>query len=333
MKKVLLDSNKNYYKANLHCHTTVSDGRKTPQEVKDMYKEHGYSVVAFTDHDVLIPHPELADKNFLPLNGYEMEIAESGDLAPNEKKNCHLCFVALAPDNLTQVCWHRNNYLFANAVNCKHLVRFDETKPDFVREYTPKCINRIIKEGRDNGFFVTYNHPVWSFETFEEYGKYHGMNAMEIFNFGSAYWGYPEYNERVYDEILRGGERIYCISTDDNHFGPDSFGGFIMINAEKLEYKTITGALANGEFYASQGPEIYELWYENGKIGIECEPCAKIAMCTGIRATDVRYPEGDKPLTSAVFDVIEGCKYFRLTVTDSSGKHANTSAYFIDELE
>lgn len=49
MKKYLLPENMNFYKANLHCHTTFSDAKKTPEQVKDIYKELGYSVLAVTD--------------------------------------------------------------------------------------------------------------------------------------------------------------------------------------------------------------------------------------------------------------------------------------------
>ena len=42
--------------------------------------EKGYSIVAYTDHDILIPHPELAAENFLPLNGYEMEINDNNSV-------------------------------------------------------------------------------------------------------------------------------------------------------------------------------------------------------------------------------------------------------------
>ena len=34
MKKYLLPESGNFYKANLHCHTKVSDGAMTPEEVK-----------------------------------------------------------------------------------------------------------------------------------------------------------------------------------------------------------------------------------------------------------------------------------------------------------
>ena len=70
MKKYLLPESGNFYKANLHCHTVLSDGCLTPEEVKKIYKNEGYSVVAYTDHDILIPHhAELSDDEFLALNG------------------------------------------------------------------------------------------------------------------------------------------------------------------------------------------------------------------------------------------------------------------------
>ena len=46
----LLKKNGPWFKANLHCHTTLSDGNMTAAQVKDWYKSHGYSVVAVTDH-------------------------------------------------------------------------------------------------------------------------------------------------------------------------------------------------------------------------------------------------------------------------------------------
>ena len=35
---------------------------------------------------------------------------------------------------------------------------------------------------RDNGFFVTYNHPNWSREGYEQYSKYeHSWDAEQLF--------------------------------------------------------------------------------------------------------------------------------------------------------
>ena len=74
MRNYLLPKDGRFYKANLHCHTTFSDGRKTPAEIKELYARLGYSVVAITDHDLLIPHDELTDSNFLALHGFEIEV-------------------------------------------------------------------------------------------------------------------------------------------------------------------------------------------------------------------------------------------------------------------
>lgn len=76
MKKYLLPQTGNFYKANLHCHSTISDGSLTPEEIKKIYSDKGYSVVAYTDHDILLDKQHLTDKNFLALNGFEVEINE-----------------------------------------------------------------------------------------------------------------------------------------------------------------------------------------------------------------------------------------------------------------
>ena len=67
MKRYLLDPQKNCYKANLHCHSSVSDGRLTPEELKAAYKSLGYSVVAYSEHDIMVQNHHLRDEDFLPL--------------------------------------------------------------------------------------------------------------------------------------------------------------------------------------------------------------------------------------------------------------------------
>ena len=77
--------------------------------------------------------------------------------------------------------------------------------------------------------------------------------------------------------MIMGGERIFCIATDDNHNGRnDSFGGFTMIKADELSYKALTDALLAGNFYASEGPEIKELWYEDGRVYIRSSEEVKV---------------------------------------------------------
>lgn len=331
MRKYLLPHEGHFYKANLHCHTTVSDGKMTPEEIKAVYKSNGYSVVAFTDHDVLVPHPELSDEAFLPLNAYEMEINEHYPRKPGSK-TCHMCLIALEPDNVKQVCFHRSRYLPGNASNYLSRIKYDEKAPDYERKYTGECINEIMKKARDNGFFVTYNHPTWSREGHNDYDRYEFMNAMEVYNSECEVLGYFEYNEKDYDDMLLSGKRIYCVATDDTHNKEACFGGFTMIKADKLEYKTITDALLSGNFYASQGPEIHNLWFENDTLHIDCSEVKSIRFNTGIRKAKKFENLDGTPLKTAEFKVSPEDVYVRVTITDSKGKHAYTNAYFTDEL-
>ena len=48
--KALFKQDGNWYKGNLHMHTTLSDGKITPEEAYDIYWEKGYDFIAMTDH-------------------------------------------------------------------------------------------------------------------------------------------------------------------------------------------------------------------------------------------------------------------------------------------
>lgn len=335
MKRYLLPETGEFYKANLHCHTNVSDGKFSPEEVKAMYVKQGYSIIAFTDHELLIPHPELRDEHFLPLNSVEMDITERIPVGSNkyDKRTCHLCMIALEEDNVLQPCWHRTKYQWnENLKRYAPQVKFDENEPDYERVYTVRGVNDMIRRYREAGFFVTYNHPIWSLELPEDYLRYEGMNAMEIYNHSSYHVvGCDEYVPHIYDAFLRLNKRIFAVATDDNHSDRDACGGYVMIKAPALEYRDVTRALEAGYYYSSNGAEIKALWFEDGKIHVECAPASKIAFSSGVRRNrTVHSAEGT--LTEAAFDVIPEDKFVRITVTDKNGKFAHTNAYFTDDL-
>ena len=62
--KYLISPEKKQYKANLHCHSVLSDGKKTPEELKEMYKARGYSILAITDHERPREHQALSGKDY-----------------------------------------------------------------------------------------------------------------------------------------------------------------------------------------------------------------------------------------------------------------------------
>ena len=341
MRKYLLPSEGRFYKANLHSHTVLSDGRLTPEETKALYRSMGYSIVAFTDHDVMIPHNELADESFLPLIGVEYEINEFNSY-PGRRggKTCHICFIAPDADTVIQPNWNERYAYVGNASASAAQVKFDPDAPKLERDYSPEFINALVRDMRDRGFFVTYNHPVWSLENYNDYTAYNSFSAMEIYNFGAVIVGSDAYSPAIYDEMLRAGcGRLYAVAADDNHNkstqesgGGDSGGGFVMIKAEKLEYKTIMSALKRGDFYASQGPEIHELYVEDGMVHIKCSDASKIVYTNCSRASRVIFAKPGEPITEASFSIREHDGYFRLTVTDLLGRNANTSGYFLEDI-
>lgn len=338
MKRFLIPEEGQFYKANLHCHTTVSDGRRTPTEIKDDYMAKGYAIVAYTDHELMVPHHELSDDRFLAMHGYEMSVNSPGEVWGRQRV-CHFCLVATRKDVVRQVCWNRENRGYSGENHgpaydmAPSVVNFDENEPDYWRTYSGECISEMMQKGREGGFFVTYNHPTWSMEDYSNYMGYHGMHAMEIVNYGAFSSGYDDYNPRVYDDILRGGERIYCIAADDTHKGTiDCFGGFTMIKAASLDYDTVGRALLDGHFYASEGPLIHSLWIEDGYLHVVTSPAAQITMNTGIIHTAFKKAEGGVPVTEAAFPLAPEFGYIRVTVLDSEGHHACSNAYFLDEV-
>ena len=329
MKYWLLPQCGNDYKANLHCHTNLSDGALSPQQVKDLYMQKGYSVVAFTDHDVFIPHPELNDQNFLALNGFEAEINEPKNEAYENIKSVHMNFIALNKNIVNQPCWHRSLYQFGGACGSKNQVKYDSAKPDFVREYSAKCVNEFMKECKKCGFFAVYNHPAWSLHDYTDWSDYSEMDALEILNGGSIREGFCDESHIVYDGLLRQGKKLYAVAGDDNHQTYDTGLAYTVIRAKNLCYEDIASALQNGSFYASQGPKIKELYVRDNRVYITCSPAQKITFNTGIRHAGAAYPkEGENTITQASFEVLHHDKYFRLTVTAPDGKMAYTNAYY-----
>lgn len=332
MKKQLLTNNKKFYKANLHCHTTLSDGKLTPKQIKESYKAHGYSAVAFTDHDIMLAHHELTDDEFIALTGFETEINQTGSKPTEEfphrlQKCCHICFIALDENNDVQPLFNIDDYFVGNSGEYRHLVKYDKNEPPYVREYDK--IPEYMQKGRENGFFVTYNHPTWSMQDYSDYITYSGMHAMEISNYGCIVGGYLDYNPHVYDDMLRNGKKIFAISADDTHKPTDMFGGYVMINTNELNYKSLTDALVAGDFYSVDGdggPEIYNLWLDGNMVHVECSKAVSVIVTVDIRRGYVK--RGDN-ITSAEFELHPDVNYFRVEITDSNGRHANTNAYWI----
>ena len=349
MKHVLLPEvgEMNYYKINLHNHTDISDGKISPEETKRRYKAHGYAAVAFTDHCVFLRHNDLTDKDFVALNGVELDVSDwFGEPDKLIRKTCHLGMIALSPDTTRPVCMHRGKYTYHNAVNFYDQMDLPDDVPDYVRTYDPDCVNDMIRRARDAGFFVVYNHPSWSLERYPQYSQYHGMHAMEIVNNESVIAGFvDEENAHCYDDLLNLGNRIFCVATDDGHHHRaaddpfvDEFGGYVLAAAKDLTYTALTDALLAGRFFSGtgdplhEGPRITGLTYEDGVISVKASGARYIFLSTEGRCRSRRRAAEGETVDETTFTLPEGVKWFRLTLRDERGFSAYSNAYFTDEL-
>lgn len=331
MKEYLFPAGGQFYKANLHAHSTVSDGAATPEEIRDAYRAAGYSVVAFTDHEVMVDHSELSTSDFLALRGYEIRVDDRTERFAS-RKTYHIGLIARSPDVIHQVFFNPHGHFTGNAASYAKEVLCRE--PVYQFTYSPIFMNRLLRAARAEGFLPIYNHPHWSLHTEEDYLPLEGLFGIEVVNGTcSALRASADTGSDIFERMLRAGKTsLIPIAADDNHNaggfsgpGSDSFVGFTMIKAPSLRYGDIIAALEAGDCYASAGPLIHALYREGETLTVETSPAREILFLTdgrdGIRRTDIR------PLTGAAFRIPDGCAWFRLEIVDEAGHRAFTKAY------
>lgn len=64
-----------WWRANLHTHTSRSDGADPPQEVVDDYASRGYDVLMLSDHDLLTSPSDIDHRGMLLIPGNEVSTA------------------------------------------------------------------------------------------------------------------------------------------------------------------------------------------------------------------------------------------------------------------
>lgn len=350
MRKYLLPIREKYYKAAMHIHTTVSDGKATPEEAKEAYKSRGYSIVAYTDHFVMVPHNELADEDFLPITAVELaynadERQKFGFFAA---RTVHLNLFSDKKDASVVPGFCEKDVVFASS---KSYVTDEMRKnQDESTSYSTEYVNSVIKRANDAGFLVSLNHPVWSLQNYPEYIGYEGLWGIEVYNSAAAQMGFVD-TDVPFADMLQKGEPIFPLVGDDWHGGSNACGkSCVWVGAERLEYGAVFDALRRGDFYSSTGPEIYGLSIEGGVLSVDCSDAEAIILSTDRRRVRTVYATEESPIRHAELDVgdliaesktleekHEACgkkhkTYIRLTVKDKNGNCAYTRAYFLNEL-
>ena len=347
MEKILIPYRKGF-KANLHSHSTDSDGKLTPEQMKKLYKDNGYSVLAYTDHVYMRDRTSLTDENFVAISGYENYILDwdfddpemSKKVNPLECKCYHLNFYSPRPDKVGMVGIRKYFYDYYYKVykggKTPEEIAASPVIGDFIPDaYSKAVAQQCIDDAAKQGYLVVFNHPVWSRQDDSDYLGLKGLTGMEIYNWGGIRGGFEDEASYIYDLMLRDGQRIACFANDDNHnhVEGESFGGYNILYADKLDYEHIFNAIKNGDGYASSGAEIKGMAYKDGKLYVSTENAAYIRLTTNGRYAAIERMKTE-PLKEAVFDVSdEFIKYFRITVRDTQGGKAYTRGYFTDEIK
>ncbi len=291
-----------FWKGNLHTHSTCSDGCWTPEAVCALYRRAGYHFLAITDHFSAHYGYPLTDTSayqtteFITFLGAELH-------APQTQlgEDWHIVAVGLPPN-------------------------FAPNTPD---ETGPGLAARALAAGA----FVFAPHPAWYSLSEADILSLGPIHAIEIFN-GTA----RDDNDRadgwyLVDRLLAQGGRYHILATDDAHFAPtrdDACLGWVMVKSETLTPDAILAALKRGDYYASTGPEIYDVRIENNQVIVDCSPASQIFI-TG-RGSDFNSVRGTNLVHAEL--ALANWKgwqspYVRVTVRDIWGRRAWTNALYL----
>ncbi len=324
----LISKNERQYKAELHTHTTCSDGIYTPLECKKLYMQKGFSVVAFTDHDVFVPHyRELSDENFIALNAFELALPPFAEDEVGREKQVHLNFLATNPE-IEKMPFYNPNYIYhKGAKEFIGKIPFDGELE--IRKNNVEWLNYAIQKGNEQGFLITYNHPVWSVSEPQDYLPLNGLFAMEVWNTSSVR-AMPE-DGTAWREMLLGGKNVKCVAANDYHFPCDfdAMQAATYLCTNDFSYEGIIKALKAGDFYSSTGPTIEELSVCEGKLYIKCSPVKAIRVFGAKSSISTVLAKRGELLTEAEFPIKPYMKdMFYVHLTDEQGAQAWTNPIF-----
>lgn len=292
---MLTDKNgKNWYKVGLHIHTALSDGRKTPEEAAEIYKNAGFDAIAITDHWKFYPEGEI--KGLKIISGCEYNLGSQNTI----DGVMHIVGVGM------------------------------KTEPQLEKATATrqKTIDEIIKCGGK----AVLAHPAWSLNTVDDVKALHGFSMLEIYNTVSdVNQSFRPYSGYIVDLLANEGIIIPLTATDDVHYynGEDETKSYIMVNAESGEVADILKAIENEQFYATQGPELY-VRKEGNKIIADCSECVMMSFSTNSAWAAGRVVRGEN-LTYAEYELRNFEKWVRVEVKDKYGNCAWSNIFEVSK--
>jgi len=290
-----------FYRGNLHGHTTHSDGYWTTEEYIRQYRQNGYDFVAITDHFMkrfdypIVDTRNYRDETFTTLIGAELH---HGDVQLGGV--WHILAVGLPLD-------------FAPYSD-------NETTAD------------VVKRALDAGAFVAVPHPNGNSMTIDDFLSVAPVHAVECFNGKSNASADRGYSWHYMDTLLRMGHRVGALSVDDLHMNAghtDFMSGWTYVKAQDLTPESLLEALKAGHYYASTGAQLHNVEViGREKVIVECSPAEHIIIGTDRQAV---FRENGHHLTRAEFDISQRDTVFiRVTVIDQYRRRAWTNPIWFE---
>ena len=348
MKRTMFSGEGQWYKGNLHSHTTNSDGRLAPAQSAALYQSYGYDFLCLSEHDVFTDlRGTLDTERFILLPGVE---ASAWLLYVEDENALRACLhegmrlpeieAALQKNKAGLLKTHHIHGILGNeamqaAAGRNLFQNGDRLSP-------PLCFGQWDGLGvaqslsvslRSRGCFTAYNHPVWSRVDTAEAVPLRDVWAIEVYNYDTAVECGEGEDTVFWDAMLRRGTQIGAFASDDNH-NPgrffDSFGGWVCVRSEALTHEAIVNHLLAGEYYSSCGPEIYQWGIDGDTVFVECSDVARIHfLAGGFVGSSETMLRHETPLRHGEHRLRGGERYIRIECVDEKGRKAWTNPLWL----
>lgn len=283
-----------WYKANLHAHSTESDGKLPPAQKAAHYRRMGYQVLALTDHEKVVPAAQYNASDFLCLEGLEIGSGQS-----ESGGNFHIVGLGLP------VGWG-----------------------GYPKDH-PQATLDAIHEAGGLGFVA---HPYWSCLVAHDLLGLRHCLGIEVINYGCEVEIAKGISSIHWDDLLVRGEKYLGFGVDDGHrCGWDFYGGFTMIKAEELTAPAVLEALRRGHCYASMGPLLHDLRVTAEGIEVECTPAQALNFVANNQGGWCHLRERGPLVTGARYLRSGHERYVRVEVVDETGLRAWSQPVFFGE--
>jgi histidinol phosphatase-like PHP family hydrolase len=316
VKTLPFDKPGQFYRGNLHTHSTLSDGARSPEQVITDYRSRGYDFISLTDHFLPQAHFRKGQPGFIG-------ISDTRHLDCNE-------FVTILGAEIHAHAMENGELWHMVAVGLPL---------DFPEWNKVETGPEIAQRAADAGAFVSLAHPHWNAVSENDaLAVAPIVHSVEIYNHASEVGVKRGYGLHQADVLLAKGHRVTFNAADDAHFKHpegmfvDGFGGWVQVKAETLSPDALLAALKRGEFYSSQGPELHNVEIVEGTVRVACSPVESIVVsgrgATYSRVHGASLIEAEVPLPGAKAG--KTTPYVRVTVVDRDGRSAWTNPIWLD---